>query len=76
LESELLGNSVSNLLKRQRAFSVSPFERRTSHSRKRRVSSGWDWGKTGLCAKSKTKRQRIRFHKIFDCRFRIADFKK
>jgi hypothetical protein len=67
LRRGLLGKSVINLLKRQRALSASPFERNTSPSRKREASSRGegDWAKVGLCMKNRKRRARINFHPLF-----------
>jgi hypothetical protein len=71
----LLGNSVRNLLKRQRALSVSPFERRISPSRKREESSGCGevWANAGLWVKSRKKRTRIKFHPLALLLFNVGD---
>jgi hypothetical protein len=51
-------------LKRQRAFSDSPFEKRISPSLNREASSGWGWAKERLCKKIKKRKARMNFHPL------------
>ena len=65
LKRELFGKSVVSCLNRQRAFSASPFERRSSPSLKRSVSSrapgdlGCAWDESRIGAKSKRRRKKV-----------------
>jgi hypothetical protein len=64
LRRGLCGKSVTKLLKRHNAFSISPLERKISPSLKRTESSGWGWAKKGLWRKNKRKNRRMSVHPV------------